>query len=198
MRVAFVSILLLLLVACEGPVGPEGPRGPVGPEGEQGPIGPVGPQGEEGPQGEQGPQGPEGEQGPPGTADIVTLIGSYTANDIIVEGNLAGVNFSIPAITQEVYEGGVILCYYAVGEQWLALPWTLTGASETILMTYAFGLGTFTLLFTTSAEAIAVETLPTGKIRVVIIPPSNGIGKREAAEHRDVNFHRELTALGLR
>src|SRR3990170_8788091 len=41
----------LVLAACAGPVGPQGPAGPVGP---QGPAGPVGPQGAGGPAGPAG------------------------------------------------------------------------------------------------------------------------------------------------
>ena len=41
--------ILLLIAACEGPVGPQGPAGPQGPRGEQGVPGSTGPQGPVGP-----------------------------------------------------------------------------------------------------------------------------------------------------
>ena len=71
-----IVALLLLLVACEGPMGPPGPQGEPGPRGEagtQGLIGEAGIQGEQGEQGEAGPrgeQGIQGEQGPAGEQGI--------------------------------------------------------------------------------------------------------------------------------
>ena len=41
---------LLLVVACEGPVGPQGPPGPAGPQGPAGPAGPEGRPGLDAPQ----------------------------------------------------------------------------------------------------------------------------------------------------
>ena len=49
MKQAIFGVLALLLVACEGPVGPQGEageQGPAGPQGEAGEQGPAGPQGE--------------------------------------------------------------------------------------------------------------------------------------------------------
>ena len=40
-RMVLLGVMVLGLVACEGPVGPEGPAGPAGPAGVQGPPGPV-------------------------------------------------------------------------------------------------------------------------------------------------------------
>lgn len=66
-------LLPLVLIACEGPMGPAGPmgpkgdtgaQGPQGPKGETGATGPQGPQGEPGVQGPTGPQGPQGESAP--------------------------------------------------------------------------------------------------------------------------------------
>lgn len=68
--IAVLVLGALLLAACsgsEGPQGPPGPDGPSGPQGPAGPEGPAGPQGPEGPAGPEGPQGPPGEEGPAGT-----------------------------------------------------------------------------------------------------------------------------------
>lgn len=51
----------LVLVACQGSVGPQGPEGPEGPHGPA--DGPPGPAGPAGPRGETGPQGPAGAAG---------------------------------------------------------------------------------------------------------------------------------------
>ena len=61
---ALLGLMLLAVLACEGPVGPEGPTGPKGepgPEGATGPRGDPGAQGSTGPKGELGPSGPAGE-----------------------------------------------------------------------------------------------------------------------------------------
>lgn len=55
-------LLVVVLVACEGP---EGPMGPEGEQGEQGEQGPFGPRGTEGPTGPPGARGLRGEQGEP-------------------------------------------------------------------------------------------------------------------------------------
>ncbi len=62
-RIGVLTLITLLILACEGPVGQLGPAGPQGPQGEEGIQGEIGPQGEVGPQGESGPQGERGEQG---------------------------------------------------------------------------------------------------------------------------------------
>lgn len=62
-----ISLLALVLVgACSGQAGPEGPPGPQGIPGEAGIPGKVGPQGPMGLQGVPGPQGPMGVAGPQG------------------------------------------------------------------------------------------------------------------------------------
>ena len=50
----FAVIMLLTVVACEGPNGPAGPEGEAGSAGKQGPAGPSGPQGPAGPSEEAG------------------------------------------------------------------------------------------------------------------------------------------------
>ena len=56
-------VILMLAVACTGPVGP---AGEIGPQGELGEVGEVGPQGPPGKDGLDGAQGPQGERGPAG------------------------------------------------------------------------------------------------------------------------------------
>lgn len=63
---AVAAALLVLSLACSGPMGSEGPMGPMGPQGEKGDAGPQGPPGEEGPMGGVGPAGPQGSQGEQG------------------------------------------------------------------------------------------------------------------------------------
>ena len=89
--------LSLILLGCEGPVGPMGPAGPqgaAGPQGIQGPAGDTGAQGPAGPTGSTGPQGPGGPQGPQGPQ-------GETLNwaNVIVESHIA----------ESVYSVGVFL-----------------------------------------------------------------------------------------
>lgn len=65
-RLTSMVLLAMLLVACEGPIGPQGTEGEQGAAGSVGSPGSVGSQGTTGPQGEVGPPGPQGETGPPG------------------------------------------------------------------------------------------------------------------------------------
>ena len=73
-RIGVLALIVLLIVACEGPVGLTGPQGeqgiqgPQGEQGMQGEQGSTGPQGEPGPQGEQGVQGIQGQRGSTGPA----------------------------------------------------------------------------------------------------------------------------------
>lgn len=60
------AALALVLTACTGDTGPQGPVGAQGPTGPAGGVGPTGPQGDTGPQGPAGPSGPQGATGPQG------------------------------------------------------------------------------------------------------------------------------------
>ena len=70
-----VIALLLLVVACEGSIGPAGPRGEQGIQGTQGTIGETGPPGAPGMDGLQGEQGPVGKQGPRGEPGLEGSVG---------------------------------------------------------------------------------------------------------------------------
>ena len=58
-----VVFTLLILAACQGPMGPVGPQGEQGEQGIQGEKGERGDRGETGPQGERGKKGDRGEKG---------------------------------------------------------------------------------------------------------------------------------------
>ena len=74
-------LLMLLVLGCEGPVGPDGTTGPQGSQGiagqdgsdgatgPQGPTGPAGQDGSDGATGPQGPTGPAGQDGETGPQD---------------------------------------------------------------------------------------------------------------------------------
>lgn len=66
--VIFLLVSLLVVSACQGAVGPQGPAGAQGPAGPAGAVGPAGPAGAQGPAGATGPAGPPGPAGPAGKA----------------------------------------------------------------------------------------------------------------------------------
>ncbi len=76
-----VLVPALIVLACEGKVGPTGPAGPAGSAGPAGPAGIQGPSGTDGSTGPAGPQGPQGPQGPPGEVRVIDLdlVGSWRA-----------------------------------------------------------------------------------------------------------------------
>jgi Collagen triple helix repeat (20 copies) len=108
MRIPAAVLLLAVLIACEGPMGPAGPTGPQGTAGPQGPAGPTGPMGP------AGPAGPPGPVGPPGSlnrADATGVFGSSGAfTGLLPAGATAG--GSLPAVA----------CYISdTGMTWLAV-----------------------------------------------------------------------------
>lgn len=113
-----LALVLVGLVACEGPMGPEGPAGPTGP---QGPAGPAGPAGVQGPMGPAGPQGPPG---PAGSTNLAAATGVF--------GSSGGFTGLLPA---ESVAGGrlpAISCYISSnGQTWLAVAHTPTTTSGT-------------------------------------------------------------------
>ncbi|WP_373497454.1 hypothetical protein [Aquiflexum sp.] len=150
-----------------GEQGPRGLQGEQGPRGERGPQGPQGPLGGQGPQGEQGPQGPQGPQGEAGAdgkvqiiSKIVTLTnadyvnGTYgmmtTTNNTSMNAIFAKLStINDPAITQDVFDNGMVLVYMRVpvnssfsAWMWTGLPFHyqgLEGAVTVYHRNYNFG-----------------------------------------------------------
>lgn len=99
-----ILVLVIGVLACEGPTGPRGPQGP---------------------QGEQGTEGPEGPQGPEGNANVVadtlTLTDSdWIYNSIFWLGTGPGASsgyisryadLAVPALTQDILYAGEIRVY---------------------------------------------------------------------------------------
>ncbi len=103
---SFTIVCSVLLISCGG---------------EDGEIGPQGIQGEQGPQGEQGSQGASGEQGAPGE-DGNANVQSF----LFEQQNLEELfnSFSIPAITQEILDFGVVIgyCRPIGNSEWYPIP----------------------------------------------------------------------------
>lgn len=99
--VILASVCAVLLLSCEGPVGPPGPagdRGPTGATGLQGPQGERGPQGEQGSRGPQGEQGSQGEQGDPG---LLFFDPVFSVSDLVIDYEMdeEGLTFATVSLT---------------------------------------------------------------------------------------------------
>lgn len=158
----------------DGISGIDGKDGLDGKDGADGADGAPGPQGPPGPPGDEGPMGP---QGPPGSSTMMVRVIEFTTADITAEEYLGTVRFEMEEITQEVFDGGHVAIYLDLGERWLALPWTITGPFETIEMNYGYEVGGIFLLYITSADILYPESVPAGRIKVVIVPPGAAAGK---------------------
>ena len=82
----YLLIIVLLFIACEGPVGPFGPQGIQGENGIDGQDGVDGTDGINGTNGMDGEQGPQGEQGERGVSKIMfdhtVVIGDYYQSSV--------------------------------------------------------------------------------------------------------------------
>lgn len=117
LRYSASLLLLVVLLACEGPEGPEGPQGPVGPAGESGTTGAAGPAGV------QGPPGPQGEPGE--TLDW---------SDVIEDQNLGN---AVYAIGVQVQEKNYVLGTGFVAHFYNAI-WTNVHIVQAVLITSQF------------------------------------------------------------
>lgn len=118
----YCFLLFILLISCEkGPTGEPGPIGPKGPTGDAGVNNTTpGPQGAQGPTGTTGPQGPQGPQGPAGNTGVGNLFFSPWKKPIwkiqitTPEGKFFIGEVSVPEITQNIIDKGLVLVYSRV------------------------------------------------------------------------------------
>lgn len=164
---ATTALLLMLVIACEGPAGP------------------------------QGPQGPEGPQGPMGNANVqsdsTTLSDSdwetgriyfqTSPNSSISRAALVA-TLDVPAITEEIKSSGMVKVYFKTIDGfgadptiWTALPYSIMafGGDYTYNITYTYDTGTITLYYyyePNSSDAttpnLADATLPDYKFKWVV------------------------------
>jgi hypothetical protein len=131
-------ICLFSINACKNDKTP-GPAGTNGTDGAQGPAGATGAQGPSGPQGATGPTGATGATGATGSPgadgkDGTVNIESY----LLINKNvtLTGfTTFAIPALTQSIVDGGVILVYFRTTGStsgYFALPYSEAGRTITL------------------------------------------------------------------
>ncbi len=181
----------------QGPEGPPGPEGPQGPEGPPGPEGPQGPEGPPGPEGPQGPEGPPGEDGEDGNANVgaavVELVNADWGSGSYVYRHGPGANtsraarvveLSVPAITQEIFDLGMVHVFMKVPESlagapvaWAPLPYQYlafgSGYFYNVAFTYDVGKLKLYYFHTTNVQGTAppspaTVTLPDKTFKYVI------------------------------
>jgi hypothetical protein len=116
-----------------GATGPAGPTGATGANGQTGATGPAGPQGPQGPAGQNGQNGQDGQDGSANVENFLLLNKSVTLTGLT--------RLSIPAITQDVVDKGLVLVYFRVtgsGSGYYALPYSEADRS---LSVSNFGVG---------------------------------------------------------
>ncbi|WP_262912204.1 collagen-like protein [Algoriphagus sp. AGSA1] len=192
-----IILLCTTIIACEGPVGAEGPQGI---QGEQGPPGPSGSQGETGPQGPAGatgPQGPVGSQGPPGEdGNANVLLYEFGEQTFTNSLNL------VLAIERESVDKSLILIYYNPASEaqtaWYQMPGMGPGGTyhtryfiyQSTVSPSAYTLG----IRTVKADGSAYGTEVTyRKIKVVFAEASTILNGRVDLE----NYHAVMEYLGL-
>lgn len=108
-----------------GATGATGTGGPQGPTGATGATGATGPQGPAGPTGATGETGAQGPQGADGNANVQSFL--LTNRSVALTGFTT---FSIPAITQEIVDQGLVLVYFRIsgsGTGYFSLPYNEAG-----------------------------------------------------------------------
>ena len=122
-----------------GAIGATGPQGPAGATGQTGATGPAGPQGPQGPQGPAGPAGQNGAPGQNGQDGNANVQNFLLLNKSVTLTGLT--RLSIPAITQDVVDQGLVLVYFRVtgsGNVYYALPYS---ENDRALSVSNFGVG---------------------------------------------------------
>ncbi len=144
--------LVLVIAACEGPVGPDGPPGPPG------------------------TPGPAGLTGPQGNANVAEFTFAFSDNNVQFEDNIARFAVSIDELTEEVETSGAVLAFVQFGNngRWVGLPLTEgvdTNGDGNVDFnweyTYNYGVGLFELKIRATGRRVA--GINAGMVKVVLV-----------------------------
>ena len=120
--------------------------------------------------------GPVGPPGPPGNANVFSATFNFRANDLVVNGPVASVQYDVPAITPGVVDDGAVLAFFQEQGTWTAMPYTfaeespdLPAVDYTITLGYGFDDRFLELFYESSTDAVDLTTQPDRLIKVVII-----------------------------
>lgn len=146
----FVPVLALIVAGgCEGPEGDEGPEGPPGAQGIQG---------------EQGPQGD------PGTANVI-YSDWLQLEGVWRDSTFFGVDWkvnhlTVPDLTQEVIDNGVVLCYGEFSNNVVPLPYY----SKSYILTFTLDLNKIIFMTSNPDFTGGVSLSSSFNFRYIIIP----------------------------
>jgi len=118
----------------------------------------------------KGEKGDIGATGATGSANVISsntiLINNFFYYSSLKEYQAS---LSLPAITQEVLDKGVVIMYISDGSgTWYPLPYT----DGTTTLNYQFKLGGFTIIYFNNNGSMPTNPNNLIKIRVVVIPPA--------------------------
>ncbi len=166
--ILFVAAVAVLFAACEGPEGPLGPAGATGPQGSEGPQGPPGPQGE------------RGSPGTDGTANLNAVLITLASSDFTDSGSVEGAEYSVPEVTAEIAQNGLVLAYTDLGDgsgtRWFALPLSLPLTDNIVIQSFAYRPGVFGVQFTRESGPAVASVFSGHVVKVVLISPLGKTG----------------------
>lgn len=129
-----------------------------------------------------GPQGPAGSNG---SSNVQSVNVTATNNNWVYNTteNSYDVNFSVPAVTQSVLDGGTIQVFVGDGtsSQWYAIP----SAYHNYQYNFDFQLGRVNIYVTLGNNA--QPTNPGGvQFKIVVIPPASKSPNADGSDHEPV------------
>ncbi|MEM7657043.1 MAG: collagen-like protein [Bacteroidota bacterium] len=157
----------------------------------RGPEGPRGPEGSQGPQGQAGADGLPGTPGTDGNANVTTYLFNVAESNYYFDGTWWQVDLSVPAITKDIEDNGMVMVYLRRGGYWRALPFVFvnSGYSDSVLAMHRQGQVRIRLV---SSRDNPLKYA--GLFKVVVV--EGNPGKRELDLNWD-NYEEVAAALGL-
>ncbi|MDZ7898626.1 MAG: collagen-like protein [Arcicella sp.] len=183
-----VVAMFIFLDACKaekgdiGPIGPIGPIGATGANGANGTNGATGATGATGAAGAKGDKGDKGDTGATGTANVI--YSAWIPFSTSSSTTAPQYTFSVPQITQDIIEKGVVLCFVRTGStgttvETFPLPYIFpngsTGSNFEIYSSYIVG----------TIKVRSTFSLSTVGFRYVIIPGGVPTGRKAAVDYTD-------------
>ncbi len=110
------------------------------------------------------------------TVDVRTVEFLFSIDDAIINGDVASVQFTVPAITPDVVDFGGLLVYFREQGTWTAMPFTfgvespeLPAVDYTITLGYGYDDGFIEVFYEASTEEAPLFAQPDRLIKVVIL-----------------------------
>jgi len=121
--------------------------------------------------------GSDGPAGPPGVPNMTSKkfngVALTWTDKVIVSTNFKVATLSIPEITQDVIDRGLVMVYAELpgeGATWSALPYSYRAAGPVYSYGFVIDPGTVELRFHRSDNV--VPGIPSSQFRIVVVPPT--------------------------